>query len=126
MKQINFLESWLEIVQTFFNPLAEKFYMGFSKSKFNSFKSFVQRSRLNEHDNVKPHDDKSLLVLNVALNSPNVDYAGGGIRFIRYNCSVNSLRKGWTLVFPSVITHFFENMDVSQGVSYSLISHIDT
>lgn len=125
LKQIDFLETWLEILKNLFNPFAENFFMGFSKSRFNSINSYIQRSRPNEHEHARPHDDKSIMVFRVALNSYN-DYESGGIRFIRYNCSVNKLRKGWALVFPSVITHYFENMAVSEGVSYSLLSYIDS
>ena len=99
--------------------------MGYNKSKFTSIKSYIQRLRPNEHDRVQPHDDRSAVVFSVALNEPHIDYENGGIRFIRYNCTASNLRKGWALVFPSVITHYYENVDVSQGVRYTLISHID-
>ncbi len=125
LSQINFLQPWLEILRTYFNPFADTFFMGYNKSKFTSIKSYLLRVRPNEHDRVQPHDDQSAVVFSVALNEPRVDFAKGGIRFIRYNCTASDLRKGWALVFPSVITHYFENVDVSEGVRYTLISQID-
>ena len=113
------------MIKTFYTPFAETFYIGFNQKSVKSISSFIQRTKTSEHDSVKPHDDKSTLVFYVALNEESVDFGDGGIRFIRYNCTANNLRKGWALVFPSVITHYYENVDVSQGVRYSLISQID-
>ncbi len=35
-----------------------------------------------------PHHDASTYSIDMALNKRGVDYEGGGVRYIRYNCTV--------------------------------------
>jgi procollagen-lysine,2-oxoglutarate 5-dioxygenase len=50
---------------------------------------------------------------------------GGGCRFLRYNCSVTDLRRGWALMHPGRLTHFHEGLRVTSGTRYIMISFVD-
>ena len=50
---------------------------------------------------------------------------GGGCRFIRYNCSMASTRRGWALIHPGRLTHFHEGLPVTKGKRYIMVSFID-
>ena len=83
------------------------------------------RYRVGEQENLKPHHDASTYTLNVALNKPQVDYQGGGCRFVRYNCSVVETKKGWAMIHPGRLTHYHEGLKVSGGTRYIMVSFID-
>lgn len=50
---------------------------------------------------------------------------GGGCRFLRYNCSVQAPRKGWTLLHPGRLTHYHEGLPTTGGVRYIAVSFVD-
>lgn len=54
-----------------------------------------------------------------------VDYEGGGCRFIRYNCSVRDTKQGWLLMHPGRLTHYHEGLVVTNGTRYIMISFVD-
>lgn len=55
---------------------------------------FVVRYRPDEQAFLRPHLDASTYSIDVALNKRDVDYEGGGVRYIRYNCTVEADRIG--------------------------------
>merc|ERR1712071_571863 len=87
--------------------------------------NFVVRYKPEEQPDLKPHHDSSTYTINVALNRPNIDYEGGGCRFIRYNCSVTDSRKGWMLMHPGRLTHYHEGLKTTKGTRYIMISFVD-
>lgn len=87
--------------------------------------AFVVRYRPGEQDHLKPHNDASTYTLNIALNTPQVDFEGGGCRFIRYNCSILSNKKGWGTIHPGRLTHLHEGLKVTKGTRYIFVSFID-
>ncbi|XP_059152546.1 procollagen-lysine,2-oxoglutarate 5-dioxygenase 1-like isoform X2 [Physella acuta] len=50
---------------------------------------------------------------------------GGGCRFVRYNCSITSPRKGWMFMHPGRLTHFHEGLRTTKGTRYIMISFVD-
>ena len=50
---------------------------------------------------------------------------GGGVRFIRQNCSITDTRKGWMLISPGRLTHLHEGLTVTKGTRYILVSFND-
>ncbi|XP_034392635.1 procollagen-lysine,2-oxoglutarate 5-dioxygenase 1 isoform X6 [Cyclopterus lumpus] len=50
---------------------------------------------------------------------------GGGCRFLRYDCSVDAPRKGWTLLHPGRLTHYHEGLPTTAGVRYIAVSFVD-
>ncbi|CAJ0930599.1 unnamed protein product, partial [Ranitomeya imitator] len=72
-----------------------------------------------------PHHDSSTFTINVALNNKDIDYEGGGCRFIRYNCRVESPRKGWSFIHPGRLTHYHEGLPTTRGTRYIMVSFVD-
>ncbi|KAG8297998.1 Procollagen-lysine,2-oxoglutarate 5-dioxygenase 1 [Homalodisca vitripennis] len=90
-----------------------------------SLMNFVVRYRPDEQPSLRPHHDSSTYTINLALNRPNIDYQGGGCKFLRYNCSVTDTRVGWLLMHPGRLTHFHEGLRVTNGTRYIMISFVD-
>lgn len=78
-----------------------------------------------EQDYLKPHNDASTYTLNIALNKPDVDFEGGGCRFIRRNCNVTKTRKGWAMMHPGRLTHLHEGLRVTKGTRYIMVTFVD-
>lgn len=87
--------------------------------------NFVVRYRPDEQPSLRPHHDSSTYTINIALNQADVDYEGGGCRFIRYNCSVTDTKPGWMLMHPGRLTHYHEGLRVTAGTRYIMISFVD-
>lgn len=49
---------------------------------------FVVRYKPEEQPSLRPHHDASTFSIDIALNKKGRDYEGGGVRYIRYNCTV--------------------------------------
>merc|ERR1711860_406526 len=78
-----------------------------------------------EQPSLRPHHDSSTYTINIALNHAGTDYEGGGCRFIRYDCSVKSTKKGWMLIHPGRLTHYHEGLETTKGTRYIMISFVD-
>lgn len=50
---------------------------------------------------------------------------GGGVRFIRYNCTLTGLRKGWMLMHPGRLTHYHEGLTTTGGTRYIMVSFVN-
>jgi procollagen-lysine,2-oxoglutarate 5-dioxygenase, invertebrate len=87
--------------------------------------NFVVRYRPGEQDFLTPHHDASTYTINIALNTPKVDFEGGGCRFVRYNCSVVDTKKGWAMIHPGRLTHYHEGLKVTKGTRYIMVAFID-
>lgn len=55
---------------------------------------FVVRYKPDEQASLRPHLDASTYSIDVALNRRDIDYEGGGVRYVRYNCTVAADRIG--------------------------------
>uniref|UniRef100_A0A672Q3R9 Procollagen-lysine, 2-oxoglutarate 5-dioxygenase 3 n=1 Tax=Sinocyclocheilus grahami TaxID=75366 RepID=A0A672Q3R9_SINGR len=87
--------------------------------------NFVVRYRPDEQPSLRPHHDSSTFTINIALNRKNIDYEGGGCRFLRYDCTVESPRKGWSFMHPGRLTHYHEGLPVTRGTRYIMVSFVD-
>ncbi|XP_053624838.1 procollagen-lysine,2-oxoglutarate 5-dioxygenase isoform X2 [Plodia interpunctella] len=125
MKQVGLERQWLYILKTYVRPLQEMVFTGYYHNPPNSLMNFVVRYRPDEQPSLRPHHDSSTYTINLALNTPNVDFEGGGCRFIRYNCSVRDTRRGWLLMHPGRLTHYHEGLLVTNGTRYIMISFVD-
>lgn len=124
MNQINFEKEWQKFLLEYIAPITEKMYPGyFTKALFDL--AFVVRYKPDEQPSLRPHHDASTFTLNIALNQVGPDYQGGGCRFLRYNCSVQAPRKGWTLLHPGRLTHYHEGLPTTGGVRYIAVSFVD-
>ncbi|CAI5791219.1 multifunctional procollagen lysine hydroxylase and glycosyltransferase LH3 [Podarcis lilfordi] len=124
MNQIGFEKEWLQFLQDYIAPVTEKLYPGYY-TKARAIMNFMVRYRPDEQPSLRPHHDSSTFTINVALNHKGIDYEGGGCRFIRYNCKVESPRKGWTLLHPGRLTHYHEGLPTTHGTRYIMVSFVD-
>lgn len=125
MKQVGLDHQWLYILKEYVRPLQEMVFTGYYHNPPVSLMNFVVRYRPNEQPSLRPHHDSSTYTINIALNTPNVDFEGGGCNFIRYNCSVKDTKLGWMLMHPGRLTHFHEGLRVTNGTRYIMISFVD-
>lgn len=51
---------------------------------------FVVRYKPEEQASLRPHHDASTYSIDIALNKRGVDYEGGGVHFVRYNCTFDA------------------------------------
>uniref|UniRef100_G3PIW3 Procollagen-lysine,2-oxoglutarate 5-dioxygenase 1 n=1 Tax=Gasterosteus aculeatus aculeatus TaxID=481459 RepID=G3PIW3_GASAC len=124
MNQINFEKEWQKFLLEYIAPITEKMYPGYF-TKCSTPLNFVVRYKPDEQPSLRPHHDASTFTLNIALNQVGPDYQGGGCRFLRYNCSVQAPRKGWTLLHPGRLTHYHEGLPTTGGVRYIAVSFVD-
>ncbi|KAK7792169.1 hypothetical protein R5R35_005128 [Gryllus longicercus] len=125
MNQVGLEPLWLEFLKQYVRPLQEMVFTGYIHDPPRSLMNFVVRYRPDEQPSLRPHHDSSTYTINIALNRPNIDYKGGGCRFIRYNCSVTDTRLGWMLLHPGRLTHYHEGLRVTSGTRYIMISFVD-
>lgn len=124
MNQVGYEKEWLHLLSYYITKLVEKVYPGYY-SKARSSMMFIVRYRPTEQPFLRPHHDSSTWTMNVALNSRDDDYEGGGCRFLRYNCSVIALPKGWAVVHPGRLTHYHEGLYTTKGTRYIFVSFVD-
>jgi len=125
MRQVGLQEMWLAFLREYVMPVQLKEFIGYEHDPPRAELAFVVRYNPAEQPSLKPHHDSSTYTLNIALNTPNVDYEGGGCRFARYNCSVTESRKGWALMHPGRLTHYHEGLPVTKGTRYIMVSFVD-
>ncbi|KER26570.1 hypothetical protein T265_06214 [Opisthorchis viverrini] len=80
--------------------------------------NFVVRYRPDEQSSLRPHHDASSYSLTIALNEAELEFQGGGTRFVRYNCSLVRSKLGWTSMFPGRVTHLHEGLTTTSGTRY--------
>lgn len=124
MNQIGFEKEWLKFLKEYIVPVTEKLYPGYYP-KAQAIMNFVVRYRPDEQPSLRPHHDSSTFTINIALNRKDVDYEGGGCRFLRYDCKVESPRKGWSFMHPGRLTHYHEGLPTTRGTRYIMVSFVD-
>ncbi|KAK5848041.1 hypothetical protein PBY51_005696 [Eleginops maclovinus] len=124
MTQIGFEKEWLKFLKEYISPITERLYPGYYP-KSQAIMNFVVRYRPDEQPSLRPHHDSSTFTINIALNSKGVDYEGGGCRFLRYDCKVESPRKGWSFMHPGRLTHYHEGLPTTRGTRYIMVSFVD-
>uniref|UniRef100_A0A672YDU0 procollagen-lysine 5-dioxygenase n=1 Tax=Sphaeramia orbicularis TaxID=375764 RepID=A0A672YDU0_9TELE len=124
MNQIGFEKEWLKFLKDFISPVTEKLYPGYYP-KAQAIMNFVVRYRPDEQPSLRPHHDSSTFTINIALNNKGRDYEGGGCRFLRYDCRVESPRKGWSFMHPGRLTHYHEGLPTTRGTRYIMVSFVD-
>ncbi|KAH7678308.1 Oxoglutarate/iron-dependent dioxygenase [Aphelenchoides avenae] len=86
---------------------------------------FVVRYRPSEQASLRPHHDASTYSIDIALNKQGVDYEGGGVRYVRQNCTVPADQVGWSMLFPGRLSHMHEGLPTTSGTRYILVSFIN-
>ncbi|CAD5125250.1 DgyrCDS13492 [Dimorphilus gyrociliatus] len=124
MNQIDLEEQWLYFLREFVGPINNKIFTGYYTDA-RAHMNFIVRYKPNEQNRLKPHHDSSTFTINIALNTPGIDYEGGGTRFVRYNCNITASRKGWVIMHPGRLTHYHEGLPTTNGTRYIMVSFID-
>jgi len=125
MNQIEYHTEWMYILENYVRPLQESVFIGYFHTPVNSIMNFMVRYRPDEQPSLRPHHDSSTYTINVALNHKNIDFEGGGCNFLRYNCSVESTKKGHMLMHPGRLTHYHEGLTTTAGTRYIMISFVN-
>ncbi|XP_029471734.1 procollagen-lysine,2-oxoglutarate 5-dioxygenase 2 isoform X2 [Rhinatrema bivittatum] len=124
MKQIGLEPVWLHFIREFIAPVTLKVFAGYY-TKGHALLNFVVKYHPDRQRFLRPHHDASTFTINIALNKKDSDFQGGGCRFHRYNCSIDSPRKGWSFMHPGRLTHLHEGLPVTNGTRYIAVSFID-
>uniref|UniRef100_A0A8C2JB08 procollagen-lysine 5-dioxygenase n=1 Tax=Cyprinus carpio TaxID=7962 RepID=A0A8C2JB08_CYPCA len=124
MKQIDFDKEWLHFIREFISPVTLKVFSGYY-TKGYAIMNFVVKYTPNRQAYLRPHHDSSTFTINIALNNKGLDFQGGGCRFHRYNCSIESPRKGWSFMHPGRLTHLHEGLPTTNGTRYIAVSFVD-
>ncbi|XP_034005211.1 procollagen-lysine,2-oxoglutarate 5-dioxygenase 2 isoform X1 [Trematomus bernacchii] len=124
MKQVGYEKEWLHFIREFISPVTLKVFSGYF-TKGYAVMNFVVKYTPERQAYLRPHHDSSTFTINIALNAKDTDFQGGGCRFHRYNCSVASSRKGWSLMHPGRLTHLHEGLHTTNGTRYIAVSFID-
>ncbi|XP_060949665.1 procollagen-lysine,2-oxoglutarate 5-dioxygenase 2 [Limanda limanda] len=124
MKQIGYDKEWLHFIREFISPVTLKVFSGYY-TKGYAIMNFVVKYTPERQAYLRPHHDSSTFTINIALNNKDTDFQGGGCRFHRYNCSIDSPRKGWSFMHPGRLTHLHEGLPTTNGTRYIAVSFID-
>ncbi|KAM9317218.1 procollagen-lysine,2-oxoglutarate 5-dioxygenase 2 [Gastrophryne carolinensis] len=124
MNQIGMENEWLHFIREFIAPVTLKVFAGYY-TKGRALLNFVVKYTPTRQSYLRPHHDASTFTINIALNKKDIDFQGGGCRFARYNCSIESPRKGWSFMHPGRLTHLHEGLPVTNGTRYIAVSFID-
>ncbi|KAM3932213.1 procollagen-lysine,2-oxoglutarate 5-dioxygenase 2 isoform 2-T2 [Leptodactylus fuscus] len=124
MNQIGMDNEWLHFIREYIAPITLKVFAGYY-TKGHALLNFVVKYTPERQSYLRPHHDASTFTINIALNKKDIDFQGGGCRFARYNCSIDSPRKGWSFMHPGRLTHLHEGLPVTNGTRYIAVSFID-
>ncbi|KAJ7324812.1 hypothetical protein JRQ81_017832 [Phrynocephalus forsythii] len=124
MKQIGLDGVWLHFIREFIAPVTLKVFAGYY-TKGHALLNFVVKYTTDRQRSLRPHHDASTFTINIALNKVGEDFQGGGCKFLRYNCSIESPRKGWSFMHPGRLTHLHEGLPILNGTRYIAVSFID-
>ncbi|CAF2076350.1 unnamed protein product [Rotaria magnacalcarata] len=125
MTQVGLQEHWLFILRDIVQPIQQKVFTGYYSDPPKAVLNFIVRYMPDRQNRLRPHHDASTYTVNLALNDAGKDFEGGGCRFLRYNCSVTSTRRGWALMQPGRLTHLHEGLPVTKGIRYIMVSFVD-
>uniref|UniRef100_A0A8C5PC27 procollagen-lysine 5-dioxygenase n=1 Tax=Leptobrachium leishanense TaxID=445787 RepID=A0A8C5PC27_9ANUR len=124
MTQVGIDSEWLHFIREYIAPITLKVFAGYY-TKGYALLNFVVKYTPERQSYLRPHHDASTFTINIALNSKGTDFQGGGCKFSRYNCSIDSPRKGWSFMHPGRLTHLHEGLPVTNGTRYIAVSFID-
>ncbi|XP_062988217.1 procollagen-lysine,2-oxoglutarate 5-dioxygenase 2 isoform X2 [Elgaria multicarinata webbii] len=124
MKQVGLESVWLHFIREFIAPVTLKVFAGYY-TKGHALLNFVVKYTTERQRSLRPHHDSSTFTINIALNKLGDDFQGGGCKFLRYNCSIESPRKGWSFMHPGRLTHLHEGLPILNGTRYIAVSFID-
>lgn len=117
MHQIGWEDQWKKIELTYLKPIVQK-YFNHELTSFNI--NFAVKYDMHTQKELKPHHDTSNYSISIPLNTPGVDFEGGGTHFINENYT-HTGRRGYGYIFPGQGMYHRGEAIVS-GTRYILIS----
>jgi len=120
LTQLGLTNFWKNtVVEIFFKKVMSHLYAYKTKS-YNI--SFIVRYKFGEQTKLSPHHDASVYTTNTALNTQDVDYEGGGCRFVFSDVTITHTKKGYTNLHPGRLSHYHEGLQITSGTRYILVS----
>uniref|UniRef100_A0A096LV87 Procollagen-lysine, 2-oxoglutarate 5-dioxygenase 3 n=1 Tax=Poecilia formosa TaxID=48698 RepID=A0A096LV87_POEFO len=127
MNQIGFEKEWLKFLKDYIAPVTEKLYPGYYPKVGTQPDLEVLHYRgsyLVPH--LKRKRNSSISALSIYFHNIGIlESKGGGCRFLRYDCKVESPRKGWSFMHPGRLTHYHEGLPTTQGTRYIMVAFVD-
>ncbi|KAM3719418.1 Multifunctional procollagen lysine hydroxylase and glycosyltransferase [Dirofilaria immitis] len=125
MSQINFEKEWSYFLDEYVRPMQEKLFIGYYQKPVEAVMMFVVRYKQNKRSFLRAYYDASTYIVNIPLNKRGKDYEGGGIHYVRYNCTVSDDQTGYATMFPGRLTHLHEGLPVTSGTRYIAMSFLN-
>ncbi|VDN37194.1 unnamed protein product [Gongylonema pulchrum] len=125
MNQINFEREWLYFLDEYVRPMQEKLFIGYYQRVMEAVMMFVVRYKKDEQPSLRAHHDASTYTVDIPLNQRGKDFEGGGVRYVRYNCTVPADQIGYAAMFPGRLTHLHEGLPVTSGIRYIAVSFLN-
>lgn len=120
LNQLNLHNFWLDtVVSKFFYKVMSHLY----KYKAKGYNiAFIARYKFGEQIKLSPHHDASVYTTNISLNACEVDYKGGGCRFVFKDQTVTHNPVGYATLHPGKLSHYHEGLPITEGTRYILVS----
>ena len=103
MSQIGFRKQWEKIIFTYISHVVSELYSPFKTNGLNI--AFVVKYDMDGQIKLNRHHDLSAYSLTLTLNTPDVDFKGGGTRYVKQNTTVRG-KKGYAVLHPGRLTHY--------------------
>jgi GR25 family glycosyltransferase involved in LPS biosynthesis len=122
MSQIKFRKQWEKIIFTYISHVVSELYSPFKTNGLNI--GFVVKYDMKGQIKLNPHHDSSAYSLTITLNTADVDFKGGGTRYIKQNIIVRG-KKGYAILHPGRLTHYHEGLPITSGTRYIMVSFVN-
>ena len=122
MKQIGFRKQWNSIIKTYIAPLVSHLYSPYQTKGINI--AFVVKYEMGNQEHLRPHHDSATWTIVITLNRPNIDFKGGGTRFIKQDVFTQG-KKGYCTLHPGRLTHYHEGLPITEGKRYIMVSFVN-
>ena len=122
MSQIGFRNQWESIIKSYISHVVSELYSPFKTTGLNI--GFVVKYDMDGQKKLSKHHDSSAYTIGITLNTPDVDFTGGGTRFVRQDTIVRG-KKGYAILHPGRLTHYHEGIPIESGTRYIFISFVN-
>lgn len=119
MSQLQLESQWAFLLKRIVKAAVPRLYPGGSIDGEIRL-AFVVRYTMDTQKSLDPHGDHSTVTSSILLNTA---YEGGGVRFVKQNCTYRPSEPGTLLLHPgSVLTHRHEGLPITAGRRYVFVS----
>ena len=122
MSQIGFRKQWEQIIFTYISHVVSELYSPFKTNGLNI--AFVVKYDMEGQIKLNRHHDASAYSLSITLNTPDVDFEGGGTRYVKQETTVRG-KKGYAILHPGRLTHYHEGLPITSGTRYIMVSFVN-